>query len=554
MKSTLLILILHFTINILNSNAQVPPYEWAESAGGKSSDVGNSIGVDADGNSYVTGSFKDTVMFGSIQHISNGNEDFFLAKYNVAGTVLWVRTAGYMGLDIGKSVAVDASGNCYVTGTFSYDSIRFGNQVFPIADAEDVFTVKYDSSGVVLWAAYGTGPTFSPSRSIDFDAAGNCYITGAFQGSTITFGGITLNNAGQNDLFMVKYNSSGVVVWARSIGSTGNESGNGIAVNNAGIIYVTGYFNSPSVSFGSTVLTNTGSGTGDFFIAKFDSSGNSRWAIRGQGSFDDFGIAIALDASENIFVTGWFKSNSLQLGSVNVGSNFTFTQFDVFIVKVDSAGVPLWGIDGNGSSNEASYAISTDSEGSCYTIGYFTGGMSFDTVAANALSGTGPEVFVVKLDSAGNVVWTTSEGSAGSDYGYGITTDVTGSNYITGSYTSTSVSFDTFTINNAGTSGSDIFIAKMQGIFTTEVNEIRAVSDALNIFPNPTHNTFTISFNGLSSMVDGQLQIFDVMGREVHQQIITSAHQHIENSFSPGIYFVKVSDGEKQYLQKLVIE
>jgi hypothetical protein len=85
------------------------------------------------------------------------------------------------------------------------------------------------------------------------------------------------------------------------------------------------------------------------------------------------------------------------------------------------------------------------------------------------------------------------------------------------------------------------------------IGELHDSSEWL-VYPNPAHNTFTLSFNGQSSMVDGQLTIYDVMGRIVHQKILTSAHQQIENSFTPGIYFVRVQAGKKVFTEKLVVE
>ena len=138
------------------------------------------------------------------------------------------------------------------------------------------------------------------------DLNGNLYITGYFDSPLLIFGSTTLTNAsqGQGDIFVVKYNASGNVLWAKSAGGWYIDVGNGIAVDANGSSYITGMFNSPSITFGNTVLTDSsgyfcggGQGCSDIFLVKYDSTGNVLWAQRAGGIDHDGGTGINLDAN-----------------------------------------------------------------------------------------------------------------------------------------------------------------------------------------------------------------------------------------------------------------
>src|SRR5688572_23250737 len=142
-------------MNPLVSPAQM--WQWAKGAGGTSYDIANDIYTDANGNSYITGWFQNTVNFGPDTLTSLGGYDFFVAKYNSSGTCLWAQGAGSSMNDIGYGVVADASGNVYVTGTY-WNTVMFDSTSLTASGGSDVFVVKYDMNGSCIWASTGGAP------------------------------------------------------------------------------------------------------------------------------------------------------------------------------------------------------------------------------------------------------------------------------------------------------------------------------------------------------------------------------------------------------------
>ena len=188
-------------------------------------------------------------------------------KYDTSGNVTWAKSAGGTSNgSLGNSVATDATGNIYVTGYFGSPTVTFGTTTLTNAGIGNIFIVKYDSNGNVIWAKSAGGIASDYANSVATDATGNIYITGFFSSSSITFGTTTLTNAGNTDIFIAKYDINGNVICAKSAGGASNDQGNSVATDANGSTYITGRFASPSITFRTTTLTNLG--TYDVFIAK----------------------------------------------------------------------------------------------------------------------------------------------------------------------------------------------------------------------------------------------------------------------------------------------
>jgi hypothetical protein len=206
----------------------------------------------------------------------------FLSTISYAQTPnwTWAKTAGGTSDDYSFSVAMDASGNTYVAGTFVSSTITFGTYTLTNAGICDMFVAKYDANGNVLWAKSEGGTAADEALSVAVDASGNIYMAGYFESPTITFGSYTLINTttGSNlgDISLTKYDANGNVLWAKSAGGTQGDIAYSIAVDASGNTYMTGYFYSPILTIGSYTLTNAG--IDDAFLAKYDANGNVLWA------------------------------------------------------------------------------------------------------------------------------------------------------------------------------------------------------------------------------------------------------------------------------------
>ncbi|MEO8146382.1 MAG: T9SS type A sorting domain-containing protein [Bacteroidia bacterium] len=462
MKSLILFMCLLFTVNC--SYSQMPSYQWAKSAGGLDYELGFSITADANGNSYVTGYFgSPSIIFGSFTLNNNGGNDIFIIKYDPAGNVIWAKSAGGVDYDFGKSIATDALDNIYVTGIFNSPSITFG--AFTInnnaAGSNDIFIVKYDTAGNVIWAKSVGGISDDSGISITTDAIGNSYVTGNFQSPSIIFGAFTLNNIGNGDVFIVKYDTAGNVIWAKSAGGTDYELAYSIAADANGNSYITGYFQSQSITFGPYTLNSNGNA--DVFIVKYDTAGNVIWANSAGGTNYEMGYSITTDANANSYVTGYFEGPGISFGSDTLNTN-GFS--DVFIVKYDTDGNVIWATSAGGTDYDIGYSITTDANDNSYVTGIFYVSITFGSFTLNSNANGTNDIFLVKYDSTGNVIWAQSAGGTGYGVGHSITTDTYGNIYITGGFSSPEITFGSDTLTNNG-SGDDIFITKLSACYST---------------------------------------------------------------------------------------
>ena len=394
---------------------------WAKKGGGTDWDEGYGIAVDSAGNTYVTGYFEGTASFGGTSLTSSGSNDVFVAKYDASGNVLWEKKAGGTNFDKGRGIAVDGSGNAYVTGEFS-GTASFGGTTLSSSGTyiADIFVAKYDASGNVLWAKKAGGSSWDEGRSIAVDGSGNTYVTGYFLG-TANFGGTTLTSSGSNDVFVAKYDASGNVLWAKKGGGSSLDGGSGIAVDGSGNAYVTGEF-SGTASFGGTTLSS--SGGSDIFVAKYDASGAVLWAKKAWGTSDDLGFGIAVDGSGNTYVSGFFEGTA-SFGGTTLSSSGSR---DIFIAKYDASGSVLWAKKAGGTSDDEGEGIAVDGAGNTYVTGYFEGTASFggDTL----ISSGSRDIFIAKLVQCPTINTTISQTiCTGDSYTVGTSTYTTSGTY-----------------------------------------------------------------------------------------------------------------------------
>lgn len=331
---------------------------WAKSAGGTSTNgsmlaVGNDISIDANGNTYVTGSFATPdIVFGNDTLINAGFGSDFIVKYDINGNVLWAKYAGNSAYDPNNSIATDANGNSYLTGSFS-TTMTLGGITLTSAGGSDLFVAKYNTNGNVLWAkSLGNGNDES-TGDIAIDANGNSYITGNFSGSITNVGSTILTSAGAQDLLIVKYDTNGNVVWTSSAGGDRTEAALGIAVDSNGNSYITGWHNSVLFSFGTYYTNATGQGTTNLFVLKYDASGNKLWIMGGgNGPYNDTqGRDILVDGAGSIYITGFFNADLCYLGTLPLKNTNPFNAGglkDPFIWKLCNSHAPLPTITANG--------------------------------------------------------------------------------------------------------------------------------------------------------------------------------------------------------------
>jgi 3-isopropylmalate dehydratase small subunit len=409
---------------------------------GNDEDQARAIAVDNAGNIYVTGS----------SYGSGTSREYATVKYDSLGVEQWVAT--YDGSvnfsDWANAIAVDAAGYIYVTGS-SYG---------------DYATVKYDALGVEQWVATynGSGNDWDTANAIAVDAAGYIYVTGSSYGMGTEY-----------DYATVKYDSLGVEQWVARYNGPGNmaDGAGGIALDNAGNVYVTGY--------------SVGSGTvSDYATVKYDAAGVEQWVVRydGPGNDDDGASAIVLGSACTIYVTG-----------TSYGSG---TSRDYATVKYDSLGVEQWVARYNGPGNDwdRARAIAVDAAGYIYITGYSYG------------SGTSRDYATVKYDALGVEQWVARYDGPGNDWdeANAIAVDAAGNIYVTGYSYGSGTYEDYATIKYSST-----------GIREDIVTQVK------------NSHLHTTIFSGPLLLPEGkECKVFDIMGRVVESTKITRGVYFIE--------------------------
>ena len=360
-------------------------------------DYANGVATDSSGNVYVTGGTKG----GLDGNTSAGNTDLFVVKYNSSGTKQWTKQLGSSGLDSANGITIDSSGNVYVTG------VTFGGLDWNTsAGANDLFVVKYNSSGTKEWTEQLGSASSDYANGVATDSSGNVYVAG------VTYGGLDGNtSAGYNDLFVVKYNSSGTKEWTEQLGSASSDIANGVATDSSGNVYVAG------VTYGG-LDGNSNKDNADLFVVKYNSSGTKEWTKQyGTGEYDE-ARGVATDSSGNVYVVGGTK------GNLNGISNSGRT--DAFVIKFNSSDTKQWTKKLGTWQNDLANGVATDSSGNFYVTGFTYQDMDGNTSAGNA------DLFVAKYNSSGTKQWTKQLGTSKHDRARGVVTDSSGNVYVTG--------------------------------------------------------------------------------------------------------------------------
>ena len=259
-----------------------------------------------------------------------------------------------------------------------------------------------------------------------------------------------LTNSGSNDVFVVKYNSDGIPLWARRMGATTSDIANSVITDSSGNVIVCGSYDSNPLNIfaanGSTVsFTLANSGFQEGFVVKYDSSGTPVWARRMGGDSSDYARSLTIDSSGNVIVCGSYDSSPLRIFAADgTTSAFTLTKIgfeDAFVVKYDSSGTPVWARKIAGTGTDYARSVSTDSSGNIIVAGQYSSSLNIyaangTTVVFTLTIITGYDAFVVKYDSSGTPVWARKIAGTGTDYARSVSTDSSGNIIVAGQYSS----------------------------------------------------------------------------------------------------------------------
>ena len=511
----------------LNSNGQQAGYlqkvdangdfVWAVKLGSTGTVRLFGLDVDAAGNSYVSGYFFGTADMdpgsGVEELIAVGGADVFIVKINADGTLGWARQIGDVGNEVGYSLVLDDAGNITLAGVFEGTvdmDPGTGTTQLTSVGYSDMFVSKLDPAGDLIWARQlspttpGNGHEEELEHTIDSD--GNLLVTGWFaEGFDFDPGPavLELNTTGNTDLFVLKLDPNGDLVWVKQVGSS----------SSAGLV---------------------------------------------------LGEGIGTDLADNVYIAGRFTNITdfdpgpglLQLPPFSDGT---------YILKLDASGDFQWVREIVGNQSDVARDIAVAADGTSYTVGYFTGTPDFDNgpgtfTITSSFSGTA-DVYILKLDATGNFVWAGAMGSSETDFGKAIHLSDDGTLHAIGNYSDPVDSIYPELDFDPGPAEATILSnsANPQGFFLVQLTDNGSVGMAANtddhtlaVFPNPSAGTVAIDLRGVTG--PRALRVLDRTGRLVQEVALRDPlvldHQLPEQ---PGLYLVQVVTASGSVLSTRVV-
>ena len=340
-------IILVLLLGIANLSYGLIEKKWVRTYDGGALETSTSIAVDPTGNVYVTGI------------MDNGSDlDYCTIKYRPTGPAYWTNFYDSGGTDRGRGIAVDSTGNVLVTGSCMPGVYN------------NYCTIKYNSSGSVLWTEIYDGGDHDIGNGIAVDSAGNAYVAGAMYSGVVLW----------YDVFSLKYNSAGSNEWQAwyfASFDAEDDEGLGVAVDANDDIYVTGYWNNGSNE--------------DIILLKYNSGNTNLWAQLFGGGNEDRGHAVAVDSVGNVYVAGYRN----------------FGNEDFCTIKYSSDGTNLWVRYFDKGNNDRANGVAVDSDDNVYVTGQSHNGLDWDTVT-------------IKYSPSGSAIWTNYFDSGNQDSAMGI--------------------------------------------------------------------------------------------------------------------------------------
>ncbi len=318
-------------------------FVWVKTLEGTGS-YGYTVVLDAAGNVFICGEFDGTVDFdpgaGTQNATTSGNSDAFILKLDASGNHLMDVQFGGTGYDEIFGMALDGTGNIFITGGFdgTIDLDPGTGTTSYTADGYDIYVSKFDNVGNLVWGQHMGGTGSESGNSIGVDGAGNVYVTGKFTG-TVDFdpgsGGTSYTADGFSDAFLTRLDANGSLIWATKVGGPGLDEGTALTIDALGSIVWTGGFQDTvdfEIGGGVTNLYNE-LGT-DIFVAKYNPNLSFGWAKNMGGNGTDWGYAIALDGNDNVCLTGQFTDQCDFDPNVGTANLTSLGENDIYVTKL----------------------------------------------------------------------------------------------------------------------------------------------------------------------------------------------------------------------------
>lgn len=511
-------------LGLANFNSYGQDWGFAKSYVGNGQDMANDIAVDHLGNIFITGSFSDTIFFGSDTLINIGGWDIFIAKFDPLGNAVWARKAGHNNMDFNEAydIVIDDNNNCYVSGRYR-DTIHF-DTITAIAGSNSSwngFIAKYDNNGSIQWVENLTSSNYILIRDLEVNN-NKLLVTGYFYGSA-TIDGYSINSSTE-DFYFAEFDTSGNATIVVQNNSPSSEAGRAIAVDGFGNINIAGNFSDTAFIFNDTLIaTSNGFNT---FIAQYDNLGNYLWSEQITGSWTQ-STDIKIDTNNNIIVSGSFEGDANFQNDTLIGFSS-----DVYLAKYSNGGQFIWAKN-LGDHGYNCREIVLDCESNIYLSGDFQN-----------------DAFLKKYDSNGSLIWTDVAISNSVSRVLGISADSNGNLYLTGMFLQ-DFELGGFDFSSAS---SDIFIFKLTSAKFASIAPL-SLSESINIevYPNPSNGNISITSTDFNQHGFFKVTLYNIQGQQFIDIEKYQLNQKINFEQLPkGVYFLTIGNNSVKVTKKVI--
>lgn len=546
-----------FLASIPKLDAQ--PGTWAVSIGSNLQDYPEDILTDNQGNSYITGYFRDTLNVASSQLVSAGKTDIFLAKYDAAGQMQWTQRVGWLENEFSHAMAFDTAGNIILVGEYQ-DSIILGNDT--ILSLDTLWYGPYSGTYDVLVL------TFDPSNGnlLDYRAAGwfgseNFYDVQVDSRNFIFFSGMfrTFNNfggglwgRGYDDAFLVSMDTGGVFNWKAVASGRYIDRAYALDLIGDSLWIMAGDFQDTCYFRDSSIYSVTNF-EDNVFVSCWDSTFGFRWKVTGGGPGKDHLSAMVSNSVGDLFICGRYDT-AFSLGGFNLVSE---GELDGFLAKISKNGTVQWLKSIGGTRFDDAIDLEIGDDDRVLLTGYFQGEADFDGTLVSAADSLDQDIFVASYDPSGNLLWVRRAGGMSVDKGTCIDVDAQGHVYVAGAYSARAY-FGSQRLNSLGSE--DIFLMRMLPDGSVDRDPMaEPLPLATTVWPNPADQILNFNLE-VDKGGKGIFRMMDLNGRLVGNDNPEIGLRPGSNQFSisteglaPGMYLYEIQVGNQRQSGKVAI-
>jgi hypothetical protein len=472
------------TLNLSGQNSFLKTY------GGGGQDEGRSISLSLDGGYIITGytSSNDGFFKGN----NKGGNDIFIVKYNKEGDEVWKYNYGGWKHDYGNSIITTSDSGCILTGTTFSNDGDFGGLN---KGGQDIFVIKLDKNGNLEWKKIYGGSKDDIGTSIVYD--GKDYLV---TGNSMSNDGDFNSNKGSNDIFLLKIDSKGQIVWVRNYGGSGDDVSTSVCVSDDKCYVLTGNTISNDGDF-----KEMGISSNDIFSMKINSNGGILWKNTYGGSKNDGGKCVKSTFDKGYILTGYTYSNDNDFRDMN--KDWT----DMFVIKIDSIGKIVWKKTFGGTQDDVSYSVLVTNDNEVIVVGH-TNSVNGDFTGLNH-SWTYFDVIILKLNNDGDLIWKRGYGGSWNEIGMSVVYTPSDEIVVVGG--SDSNDGDLKGLNKGY---GDIVLLKLDSNGnlnnTTSINEFSEPTTTLSVHPNPFSNTTTVSYK-VETPSNISIELLNILGQTI---------------------------------------